>query len=40
MGMNFKVGLFDHAGLFWATVGAIVLIAAATVVLARVRDWI
>jgi len=40
MGMNFKVGLFDNAANFWIVLGAIVAIAAITVVVARVRHWI
>jgi Mg2+ and Co2+ transporter CorA len=40
LGMNFEVGLFDHAGLFWVVVAAIVAVAAATVVAARRRSWI
>ena len=40
MGMNFQVGLFDHEWLYWAVVAVIVLIAGATVVVARRRRWI
>ena len=40
MGMNFEVGLFGHAALFWAVVLVIVLIGVATVVVARVRRWV
>jgi magnesium transporter len=40
MGMNFKVGLFDQAALFWVVVGAIVAIAPVTLALAKLRDWI
>ena len=40
LGMNFKVGLFEHASLFWVTIGAIVGLAAATLVAARARGWI
>jgi magnesium transporter len=39
MGMNFKAGLFEHAALFWVVDGVIVLIALATLVLARIRRW-
>jgi magnesium transporter len=40
MGMNFNVGLFDQAGLFWAVVAAIVLIAPVTIGLAKMQRWI
>jgi magnesium transporter len=40
LGMNFKVGLFEHAGLFWVVVALIAALAAATVAVARTRRWI
>lgn len=40
MGMNFKVGLFDHAELFWLVVVAIAAIAVSTLAVARARSWI
>lgn len=40
LGMNFKVGLFEHAALFWAVLAVIVGIAVATLAAARVRRWI
>ena len=40
MGMNFKVGLFAHPALFWATIAVIVSIAVVTIVAAKARDWI
>ena len=40
MGMNFKVGLFTHPALFWATIAVIVSIAVVTIVAAKARDWI
>ena len=40
MGMNFKVGLFEHAGYFWVTVAAMLVVATATLVGARARRWI
>lgn len=40
LGMNFKVGLFDHPGYFWVTLAAIAGIAVATLVLVRARRWI
>ena len=40
MGMNFKVGLFEHPGVFWVIVAAIVAVAPITMAAARVRKWI
>ena len=40
MGMNFKVGLFDHPTLFWAVLAVIALIAPITLGAAKQRDWI
>jgi Mg2+ and Co2+ transporter CorA len=40
LGMNFQVGLFDHAWLFWVTIGAIAALAVATMAAARARGWI
>lgn len=40
LGMNFKVGFFDHAELFWVVVAAIVALAVATLAAARARRWI
>lgn len=40
LGMNFRVGMFEHASLFWVAVLMIAGIAAATLVVARMRDWI
>ena len=40
MGMNFKVGLFGQAWLFWAVIAAMLLIAAFVLAIARVREWI
>jgi magnesium transporter len=40
MGMNFKVGLFDHPGLFWVVVAVIVAVAPITLVGARIRKWV
>jgi magnesium transporter len=40
LGMNFKVGLFEHAVLFWVVIGVVLAIAATTIVLARRRRWI
>jgi magnesium/cobalt transport protein CorA len=40
LGMNFKVGFFDHAALFWLVLALIGAIAAATLLAARVRRWV
>ena len=40
MGMNFKIGLFDHPNYFWGVVIAIVLIAPVTLGAAKHRNWI
>jgi magnesium transporter len=40
MGMNFRLGLFDNASLFWVVVAIIVAIAPVTLGLARSRRWI
>jgi magnesium transporter len=40
MHVNFKASEFAHSPLFWVVVGAIVLIAAATLGVARIRRWI
>src|ERR671910_2843460 len=40
MGMNFNVGLFDQAGLFWVVLAAIILIAPITIGLAKLWRWI
>jgi Mg2+ and Co2+ transporter CorA len=40
MGMNFKVGFFDQAVLFWVVVAVIVAIAPLTIVGAKRRQWI
>ena len=40
MGMNFQVGLFDNAKLYWVVVAVIVLIAPLTLGIARQREWI
>ena len=40
MGMNFKVGLFDHAMVFWIVVAVIVLVAPLTIGVAKQRKWI
>lgn len=40
MGMNFKVGLFEHTALFWVVVAVIVAVAPFTIAVAKLRDWI
>jgi magnesium transporter len=40
MGMNFKVGLFDRATLFWVVIGLIAAIAPITIGLAKRWSWI
>jgi magnesium transporter len=40
LGMNFKVGLFAHAWLFWVAIAGIAGLAAATLAAARARHWI
>jgi magnesium transporter len=40
MGMNFKVGLFEHTVLFWVVLALIAAIAPITIGLAKVRNWI
>jgi magnesium transporter len=40
MGMNFKVGFFENASLFWVVLVAMVAIAAASIAVARLRRWL
>jgi magnesium transporter len=40
MGMNFKVGLFDNASLFWVVIAFIIAVAPITLGLAKLRSWI
>jgi magnesium transporter len=40
MGMNFKVGFFENANLFWVVIAAMMTIAAGLIVLARWRRWL
>jgi magnesium transporter len=40
MGMNFKVALFDEPSLFYVVIGAMVLMAVATLAVARWRHWL
>jgi magnesium transporter len=40
MGMNFEVGLFGEAWLFWAVIALMLVVAALVLSVARVREWI
>jgi magnesium transporter len=40
MGMNFKLGLFEHNALFWVVIALILAIAATTLGVAKQRRWI
>ena len=40
MGMNFKVGLFEHAIVFWFVLLAMLMIAAVTLGVAKLRHWL
>ena len=40
LGMNFRVGLFEHSWLFWVVLGLIASFAVATLAAARARRWI
>ncbi len=40
MGMNFKVGVFDHPVGFWFVVAGIVTVGVVTLAVAKLRDWI
>ena len=40
LGMNFKVGVFNHPNLFWIVVSAIVAMIVTTAVVARRHRWI
>ena len=40
MGMNFKVGIFETAALFWVVIAIIAAVAVSTIAVARAREWI
>lgn len=40
MGMNFQIGLFDRAWLFWVIVAAIIAVAPLTLGVAKAKQWI
>ena len=40
MGMNFELGVFEHAAYFWVVLASIVAVALLTLAVARVRNWI
>jgi magnesium transporter len=40
MGMNFRVPIFDEPNLFWVVIAAMILMAVATLLVARLRGWL
>jgi Mg2+ and Co2+ transporter CorA len=40
MGMNFEVGLFNYAWLYWVVIALMLAIAALVLAAARPREWI
>jgi Mg2+ and Co2+ transporter CorA len=40
LGMNFKLGFFENASYFWVALAGMAGIAALTLAVARLRDWI
>jgi magnesium transporter len=40
LGMNFKIGIFETASLFWVVIGFIAAICLGTLAVARMREWI
>ena len=40
MGMNFKVGIFDRAAMFWVVLALIIAVAPITLGVAKLRNWI
>jgi magnesium transporter len=40
LGMNFRLGFFEHDVLFWVVLAAIFVMMGAVVVAARIREWI
>jgi magnesium transporter len=40
MGMNFDVGLFNHAWLFWLILVVVAAVAPLTIGIAKARKWI
>lgn len=40
MGMNFKLGIFDHTIGFWVTLAVMGVIASVPLVVAKTRRWI
>jgi len=40
MGMNFEIGLFDTAAVFWVVVAVIIAVAPVTIGVAKLRDWV
>jgi magnesium transporter len=40
MGMNFKLGIFEHEANFWIVIAVMIGVALVTLAIARVRHWI
>lgn len=40
MGMNFRLGIYDETRVFWVVVAAILVVAPATLGIAKLRRWI
>jgi magnesium transporter len=40
LGMNFRIGFFETEWLFWVVCAGVVALGAATLAIARARDWI
>jgi magnesium transporter len=40
MGMNFKVGLFEHAVLYWVVIAVMLFLAFGTLAVARLHRWV
>jgi Mg2+ and Co2+ transporter CorA len=40
MGMNFRVGMFENANLFWVVIGLMLVMAVSTLLWARWRRWL
>jgi len=40
MGMNFDIGLFHHAAMFWVVLAIVVAVAPITLGVAKLREWI
>ncbi len=40
MGMNFEVGFFEQAWIFWVVIAVMVALAGATLYIAKGRNWL